>query len=332
MRPKTNPSLPIVIDSTIRASFVSCPTKFFYSFLRNLGGKDASIDLVAGGSFAKGLEVTRKLYYGPQRLPIGRALEQGMVAAIAEYGDVVVPEFKTQKGPDRVVEALAAYFDHFEPTEDKIQPYFSNDEPAVEFTVSVPLPITHPETGQPFIYGGRFDMLGLYAGQLVVVDEKTTSQLGPTWVNKWNLRGQFTGYVWACHTYDLPVIGAIVRGVRFTKTAFSSESFAESIQMRAAWQLEAWYEQLLADVERMVSAWKTGWYDQALDEACAEYGGCPFQRLCTAAEPENWIEGHYGLRHWDPLKKNPYEPLVPEKAPEVIQAPEELLKLMAGGR
>lgn len=316
MIPAVNPSLPRVIDSTIRGDYNSCHTKGFWSFQRKLGPKDASTDLIAGGAFAKGLEVTRKLFYGPDKLPYPDALRQGMQAALVEYGGHSPPEHKKLKSVDRVVLALADYFEHYPMPSDHIQPHMIKGTPCVEFTFSIPLPINHPETGEPFLYAGRFDMLGVRNGQLVVDDEKTTSQLGPTWINKWNLRGQFTGYIWACQQYGFPVLGAIVRGVSFLTKGFGH---AESIQLRAQWQLDQWYDQLLHDVERMVRAWKAGWYDQDFNETCAEYSGCPFQVLCTAQNPENWVS-KFAVREWDPLAKVPYKQ--PEQVIETIQLPE----------
>lgn len=316
MRPEINPSLPQVIDSTIRGDYVSCHTKGYWSFQRQLGPLDPSTDLIAGGAFAKGLEVTRKAYYG-EGLAIRAALERGMSAAIVEYGRHEPPDHKKQKSCERVVFALADYFEHYPPGTDQIQPHKVNGDPCVEFTFSIPLPILHPETGNPFLYAGRFDMLGVRNGQLVVVDEKTTSQLGPTWPSKWNLRGQFTGYIWACQQFGYPVLGAIVRGVSFLSKGYGH---SEAPQFRAQWMIDQWYDQLLHDIERMVQAWKTGWYDQDFGDTCAEYGGCPFQMFCTSSNPENWIS-KFAKREWDPLKKIPYKQ--PEERPtEIIQLPE----------
>lgn len=313
MRPEINPPLPRVIDSTIRGDYTSCHTKGYWSFQRKLGPKEPSTDLIAGGAFARGLEVTRKLFYGSAKLPFREALEQGMLAAIEAYGGHQPPEHKSKKSVENVVLALADYFQHYNPETDPVQPYMAHGEPCVEFTFSIPLPIDHPDTGEPFVYAGRFDMLGMRNGQLIVVDEKTTSQLGPTWSNKWNMRGQFTGYIWACQQYGYPVLGAVVRGVSFLTKSFGH---AEAIQLRAQWQIDAWYDQLLKDVERMVRAYKEGWYDQDFNDACAEYGGCPFQDLCTSQNPENWVS-KFTAREWDPLAKVPYKQ--PEQQIEVVQ-------------
>ena len=323
MKPAQKGHFPRVIDSTIRADFVSCSTKGYWSFIRQLGPPFPSVDLVAGGAFARGLEVTRLLFFGEkQELP--DALHAGMLAAVEAYGDIEVPERKEKKGVDRVIHALGAYFEKYPPATDYIQPMYTADgKPMVEFTFSIPLPINHPETEEPLLYAGRFDLVGLYHDQIFGVDEKTTSQLGPSWAAKWNLRGQFTGYTWAMQQYGKPAVGVIVRGVSFLKDRFG---FEESIQPRPQWMIDQWYEQLLYDVRRMIESWETSWYDQDFNDSCADYGGCPFMRLCSSADPENWIAGHYAPREWDPLRKVPY--VQPKPQVESIALPEGLKELI----
>lgn len=302
MRPQTKGSLPQVLDSTMMAEWRSCPTKFYWSFIRQLGSPRPSIDLIAGGCFAKGLEELRKAFYGH-----GKSLEEslmiGMSAAMTEWPDgITVPSHKEGKSLDRVLEALAFYIQEWNPKTDHLQPVMENGMPAVERTFSIPLPINHPETGQPFIYAGRYDMLAEYRGQLVIDDEKTTSQLGPTWASKWNMWGQFTGYCWAAREHGQPVLGAVVRGISFLKNKFER---AEVLQLRSEQMIDSWYTQLIFDVQRMVDAWTHGWFDQNFADSCAAYGGCGFQVLCQTNMPDAWVDGRYAKREWNPLKKVP---------------------------
>ena len=295
---------PAVIDSTIRAAYVNCPTSWYWSFVRKLGSPGGSVDLIAGGSFAKGLEVVRREVWD-KGTSFPKALSYGMAAAIAEWGDFVCPDRKPEKNIDRVVQALDFYFQRWPIESDPIRPYYwSEGQSAVEFTFAIPLPIRHPQTGDPLVYAGRNDFLGLYNQQLFIVDEKTAGQLGPTWGKKWNLRGQFTGYVWAAKMTNLPVAGAIVRGIAFYKNKETPYGAAESIQFRPQWMLEKWYQQLLRDVEAMIHAWKTGVYSQNFSDVCESYSGCTFCRLCESEDPEVWTAA-YGHRDWNPLSRYP---------------------------
>jgi hypothetical protein len=51
----------------------------------------------------------------------------------------------------------------------------------------------------------------------------------------------------------------------------------------------------------MIACYRENEFDYALDEACASYGGCAFRRLCLSQNPENWIEGYFTERNWNPL-------------------------------
>jgi hypothetical protein len=285
----------------MRATFVECPQKFYWSFVRKLGPKEGSPDLMAGGAFAKGLEVARRAFYleGNDKF---RALELGVLAAIEYWGDYDCPPHKQNKSLDRVIEGLAYYQQVWPFDTDYLKPHRWEGGSGIEFTFSLPMELAHPETGDPLIYAGRCDLIGEYNGQLWVVDEKTTSQLGSTWADKWNLRSQFTGYCKAARSFGLPVAGAIVRGISFLKNSFGN---AQAITSRPEWFIDRWWEQLHYDAERMIHSWERGYWDFNLDEACTGYGGCHFSRLCLTPDPEPWIDGNYSPRNWNPLDKEP---------------------------
>jgi hypothetical protein len=290
------PPFPKAIDSSIRASFTECPKKAYWQYIRHLARKGGSVHLVAGGAFARGCEVFRKNFYDHQA-SFDEALSLALVAATAEYGDYD-PGFDHAKRLERVLEALIHYFTAFPPATDYIQPLKVSDHHAIEFSFGLPLPIEHPETGDPIIYCGRNDMLAVYNEQVFVHDDKTTSQLGASWANSWGLRGQIDGYIWAAQQFGYKPAGAVIRGISFLKKGFGT---AESLQMRSQWQIDRWYDQVCRDIERMKDSWEKGAFDLALGTACTSYGGCSYTKLCTVAEPENWIEGDYEVRVWDPM-------------------------------
>ena len=213
---------------------------------------------------------------------------------------------------------------------DHVQPFMTPKGPAVEFNFVLPIPNTkHPRTGQPVLYAGRFDLLGHMRGQttLFVVDEKTASQLGPTWGNQWVIRAQFTGYVWGARSFRHPIAGAVVRGISILKEKYGN---AEAIVYRQDWQINSWLENLRRDVEQMIIQWReleehglegcgttlddTGRiveahlpnmvpFTQSLDQACSAYGGCPYLRLCDSPNPESFIPIYYRKHVWDPTER-----------------------------
>lgn len=296
---------PLVWDNTMRAAFVRCPTYWRRAYLEGWASPIPSIHLHAGGAFAFGVEQTRKAFY-ERSLPVDDAVASGAAGIITAFGDAEVPDTGSgaNKSPDRLLEGLVSYFDQYPLSDDPLKPLALPDgKRALEFTFSLPIPdVLHPATGDPLIYAGRFDMLAERDGVLFIVDEKTASQLGASWVSQWTLDSQFTGYCWAARQFGYPVAGAIIRGISFLK---SSIGHAQAIIYRPEWTVERWYKQLCRDLRRAIACWSEDEFDLALDKsACGSYGGCTFVRVCDSPDPERWLEADFVKRKWDPLNKD----------------------------
>ena len=299
--PTLAPIFPELIDSTMRSDFVSCEKKFEYARVFGLSPKGGSVHLIAGGAFAKGCEVARRKFYA-EGLSEMDAIVEGVLAAWQEYNDFEAPDKYQTKSADRVAYALVEYFTEYPFTTDTLQPYFgANGEPAIEFAFSFPLEVLHPVTGNPLLYGGRFDLVGEYMSSLWVVDEKTTTRLGPQWLKQFALRGQLLGYTYAAKQFGLPVNGFIIRGLSFLKDYYGH---AEVIEQVPDYRLEQWREQLEYDAQRMVDAWNRGRFSWAFGDACNNYGGCPFRNLCDKQNWQDWWQQYYDIDYWNPLEKS----------------------------
>lgn len=293
----SRPPFPAVLSNSLRSDFLTCPRKFELSHIHHWKPKHTSIHLHAGGAFAKGMEVTRKAFY-QQGLSSERAIELGWRAVVEAYAEYTA-ETNDIKTAERMASALLYYFTAFSLDTDFLTPLrYENGPPSVEFSFVLPLDIAHPETGDPILLGGRFDMLAQHTnGDLYVVDEKTTSQLGSSWVDSWKLDSQFTEYCWAARQYGHHVSGAVIRGISILK---NGHAHAQSIQMRPQWMIERWYAQLLRDIRRMVDAWESGMYDFNLSHGCKLYGGCQFRLICASANPTRWLEADFVQRPYQP--------------------------------
>lgn len=292
---------PELVDNTALSSFKKCPQDWYNSVLRNLGSKGGSVHLHFGGAYAAGLEAGRKAYYD-QALPPDEAVAQALHAATMYWGQYDPPE-DTAKTYPRLLLALCEYFEQYPLETEKLRPFvLANGKSAVEFTFALPIPgIFHPTTGQPLLYGGRFDMLCEYDNALFVEDDKTASQLGSQWMRNWLLDSQFTGYCWAAREFGYPVAGAITRGLSILKTGFGH---AQSITYRPDWQIDRWLALLQHNVRLMIAYWQQGFYPYALDKhSCNSYGGCAYHQLCESPNPEQWVALNYEPRNWNPLLK-----------------------------
>lgn len=304
------------------ACFDACAQKFFDEFVLHLAPTAISLDLRTGGTFAHGLEAARRVLYPTAEKPTKALLEQALLSSTREmmlfWGDYEAPPRITAKG-ERVyaikdltntINALYDYFEHYPPWDDPMQPYFMADgQPAVEFTFAIPVNVEHPQTGQPLIYCGRCDLIAEYKNLLAVVDEKTAKSVsGEAWLKKWDMRGQFIGYVWGAQQHGFPIHTAIVRGIGMMVKTFEHR---EAIIEYPQWQINLWHQQLERKLQRMVDMFKAmeqrnpheAW-DYSFGDACSAYGCCQYIGLCTSEEPELWY-ADYDERIWDPLAKDP---------------------------
>lgn len=324
------PMFPHAVDSTMLAAFRSCPQKMFRSYIEHWKPKDESVHLVAGGAFARGIEVARKAYFegiyvegtvenvfndktgaydrivtwsqkeGPKGDSEAAQL-LGLQALVIAYGDFECPP-DSAKSLIRTAGALEFYFAQYPFGMDGTDPVtFPGGRRGIEFSFAEPLPFRHPVSGDPILYTGRADMVASFAGGTYVFDEKTASQLGATWPRQWELRSQFTGYVWAAQQAGLSSVqGAVVRGVSILKTKYDT---LQAITYRSPYEIDRWLTQVARDLKRMQDCWEAGWWDFDLDHACAEYGGCSFQRICKSPDPETWLKMQFEKRVWDPLAR-----------------------------
>lgn len=292
---------PDFVDNSAISAFKKCPMDWYYSSIRAITRVGGNIHLHAGGAYAAGLEHTRKAFYD-DGLSEEDALLVGLRVFTEYWGDFEVPE-KSNKTYQAMASALLEYVIQYPLATDIIKPYkLPTGKHAIEFTFAVPLPgVLHPITNQPILYAGRFDFLGEREGSLFAVDDKTASQLGPSWSKNWILDSQFTGYCWAARQFGYPVIGAIARGVSILSSSFGH---AQAIVYRPAWQIDRWLETTHHTIKMMIAYWNEQKFPYTLDKhACNSYGGCGYHQLCESANPESWIKLNYEPRIWNPLAK-----------------------------
>jgi hypothetical protein len=315
---------PHAVDATMLAAFRSCPQKMFRTYVEHWKPQAESVHLVAGGAFAKGIEAARRAFFegiyeeptttyanDGQRMvhweethktPGDKEASEacGIRALLAAYGDFEAPA-DSAKSLERTAGALEFYFEQYPFGADGMDPItLANGRRGIEFSFATPLDILHPETGDPLLYTGRADMLANFAGGVYIVDEKTTSSLGASWSRQWEMRGQFTGYMWAAEQLGIKSAGCIVRGVSILKTKYDTQ---QVLTYRSPYEIKRWHDQTLRDLKRMIECWKEGYWDYAIDGACGEYGGCSMIRVCKSDSPESWLPMYFEQRVWDPLMR-----------------------------
>jgi hypothetical protein len=294
---------PLVFDSTMLAEFNSCMMAGFRRYIQHLNGEE-STDLVAGGAFAKGLEIARKRFYN-EGFDSFLAIEDGKEACAEHYG-LHQPKLGSAKTLDRMVSTIDQYFMEYPMETDVIQPVkLADGKYGIEYSFAHPLPILHPDLGIPLIFAGRADMLCEYAGKIMVSDEKTTSQITDKWASQWQTRGQFSAYCWGLRKDNIPATGAYIRGIALYK---AQTKFVECTTNRSVWEVDMWERQMLAKVTQVVEQYKrfkaaqecpdlskedknpAMFWAQSLNESCFKYfRPCSFQESCKTASSEGML-------------------------------------------
>lgn len=290
---------PAVFDSSMLATFKQCPQLFYKNSIQNWKSRDPSVHLRAGGAFAAGVERARTAYY-VEDLTDEDAVAEGLRALLTHYGDFECPA-DSAKSAERTAGALEFYFEHYPLSRLHNAPIvLPGGKRGIEFNFAHPLPIAHPETGDPLLYCGRMDAILDYSGLVLICDEKTTTSLGPTWSRQWDLRSQFTGYAWGCREASIKVDGVVVRGVSILKTKYDTQ---EAISYRPAWQIDRWYDELIEWISDIAICWDRDKWRHNLDHACGDFGGCGFRAACASQDETPWLETYFERRHWNPLTR-----------------------------
>ena len=255
-------------------------------------------NLIAGGAFAKGLEVVRKAFFN-DHLPFEKALKRGQIEALIYYEEHEPFGTSAVKNVWRTVTALSAYFQAY-PIDALLTPVpLRNGKYAIEYSFAVPTQVRSPETNDPILYTGRYDMLGHSPeGTVFIIDEKTSTQLGESWAVQWRMNNQMTGYIWGSQQSGLAVDWACIRGLSFLTAGYGS---CEVLTHRPKWRIEKFEENLNLTLRTLVNAWQTNTWEQNLGRTCADFGGCAYLTLCESKEPEEWIPLNFKENTWNPL-------------------------------
>ncbi len=307
-------AFPRVLDATMLSDWRSCPHKFFRRHVQGLVRPRTNVHLHFGACVARGLEVARRTYW--ETRDTGDALHCACEAVIESWGGFEPPVAPTRteaaKTLSACLAAIQSYLAEWSLDTDPFQIHEHMGQPCIEWSGAWPIPGSrHPETGEPLLYAGRFDLIGDFQHSTWGLDDKTTgsSPDSDMWRNQWKLRSQFSGYAWLARQYGIPLKGFIVRGLGILKTDIK---LGWALAPRPDWLVDRWLAQLRDDTEKMChqytsyeidgGAFKTNGhaYPQVFDSACADFGGCTYLDLCSSEHPDDWLS-EFEVSRWDPL-------------------------------
>lgn len=160
-----------------------------------------------------------------------------------------------------------------------------------------------PNCGEPLEaieYGGIFDTLVDFQGQIYILEHKSTSMLGSTYPLQFKPNNQVTGYVWgASGLSGRPVSGTIVNAIGVYKS--SATKFERFITSRNKTDIDEWLKDVRAVAEEIQHHRRTGYWPRRT-AACTIYGTCEYHgvhSLTTEFERQKRLESDYVKSNWN---------------------------------
>lgn len=296
----TRPPFPEYIDSTMMEDAI-CSRKFYYRFIHQWNKIGGSVHLHAGAALADGLHAYRASYYAPGPFcgDYTHAVAEGWRHIVDKWGDYKAP-LDSPKQLWRVLEAFGEYVHHWSPLTDHITPHTVNNLPAAEISFAEPLKVLHPLTGDPIHYVGRIDLVGVFEKALWIIDDKTCTQLGKTWMDSWLLRGQFQGYMRVAREYGYPVIGTKIRAACFRSKGVE---LAEATVLWRDWLADEWWDSVNFRVAHLLERWHGNYWPKSFNSACTAYSGCDFRSICLTPDESLVVPFEYERHIWDPVNR-----------------------------
>ncbi len=276
-------------DNSTISCFQTCRRKYYWSYVRHLRPQVKGTALLFGGAIHEALDC----YYKNDNR------EQGAVEAIKLFKSIYAsPEGDDLRSQENGVKLLMWYF--------------------VKYKHETCTVAGKPEEGFVFfcgdvLYGGRLDLPIEWDGQLWIMEHKTTTRLGASYFNQFELDKQITGYIVALEEYSgRECSGAIINVMepwkdvkRVTaKTKQPEDHFLRKPLTRSKQLKDRFRYNVQAIVRDITWCEEHNEYQEAeKKEACFYYNrNCPYLQLCQYGENEKVIARDYVVEKWEPFK------------------------------
>lgn len=309
---------PLIISNTDMSLLSMCELRWFRERCQNLRKPSFNIDLTAGSSFAKGLEITREAFYNDKKAnyeAIALGYNYILESMHSEMSDKA-QDTNVLKSPERMALALQTYFKKFPLESDTVVPAIREDgSHAIEHKITIELPILHPELNIPLIFKAKLDMLATEMGRTFIVDEKTTKAISSSEASLLQTAGQFCGYAWAAREKGIRVEGVKVRKVAIQIKDIKVEEFEIPI---TEFMIDMWYKSFIYKLTSMVNSYKyfiaqagqiniangsdtiQDYFIPDYQLGCTSYyRPCPFTDGCTSKYGEKFLESSFEQIVWE---------------------------------
>jgi PD-(D/E)XK nuclease superfamily len=284
-------------DSTSLGWLKTCPRLYQYNMIEGWRSKEESVHLRFGIEVHQAIEdYERCRATGISHEDSVHAVVHELLLRTADWG----PE-NTYKNRPNLVRTVIWYLDNY--SNDPAVTYIREDgKPAVEVSFRFELE-WGPDESQPYLLCGHLDRIVNFAGDLYVMDHKTTTTTpGAYYFNQFEPNNQMTLYTLASQVVmHAPIKGVILDviqvGVEFSR-------FTRGFTFRTPDIIDDWLLDLRHYLELAVGYAKAGYWPMN-DTACDKFGGCRFREVCSKSPQvrEQFLKSGFERgERWNPLK------------------------------
>lgn len=263
-------------------SFLSCPRRYYWTYVKNLSPVSISIPLVFGRSIHRALAEWYANFSQPVTLEIFEATMRDAIKDVEWFKE---EKDKYQLHINAGIELLKQYFERY-----KKEP-FSVLQSELKFEV--------PLDSHTLV--GRTDAIINWDGRFKLLEHKTTSKLGQNYLNKFNLDSQLTSYIYGIRKalkIDIQeVVLNCLRKIRIDAKK-SEPEFVRDIIIRADEDLEIFEKEVVLIAAQIESCEQNPELFWRNTDSCIQYGTCAYHSLCMHGEDEA-ILSEYKERKWE---------------------------------
>ncbi len=252
-------------------SYAACPMLYKHRYVERLQPVRKAPALVLGSCVASGLNAFRQT--GTKDATFSAFtktwIKEGKILALKKADD-------PRRSVERGLEILDAYIKEYPKEPDNIV------QPEVSFKI---------EVASNIVFNGRIDaVIRLNDGSLAIIEDKTTSRLGPTFFTKLKGSSQILWYLWVANKMGLFDVEGKKQMPKCWLNALyihdKTERFERDITIKSTRTLDLAQKNMLVWIEQIFWAEKTDTfpYNDVDNDTCSKYGGCDYLPLKYASD------------------------------------------------
>lgn len=278
------PNLPIAYDSVMLGLAKECLRKFYYIIIEGWQPSGFRVHLDFGIQYHKALENydIAKADGADQEEAVHQALRTCLSWGHYDSNNTFIPyDSGYTREPNKTRETLtrtvAWYLDYF-----KNDPYqtviLKSGRPAVEMSFKINLDRLAPN-GNTFMLSGHLDRVVIKDDRFYFMDRKTTkSAINARYWQQFSPNNQMSLYLTATQIIlGQPAAGGIVDAAEIgaTYARFYRNPLTRTPGQQAEWLNDTYYWLGIIQQSAETDYWPMN------DKSCSNYGGCPFQIICS---------------------------------------------------